>query len=249
MANPQKENGYTAIANEIMDALIDIRLPGEAMRILLIIIRQTYGWNKKSDKISLTQFIEKTRMQKPNIIRALKRLEKMNMIVIKKDTGKTSEYKLNKNHDLWSKGVSKQIPVSKQTKSGINSDNKGVSNRLPTKESIKDTITKDIKDTGQSYDVNQIIETLKSRQHICKILQQKNHINWIESILDTYRHLDIIQELKKADAYIVANPRKQKKDYKAYVTNWLNRADKPQVNGRQPKPEINDRDYYGEYDK
>jgi len=72
MANPQKENGYTAIANEIMDALIKIRVPGEAMQILLVILRKTYGWNKRQDAISLSQFFKDTGMKKPSIIRLSK---------------------------------------------------------------------------------------------------------------------------------------------------------------------------------
>ena len=38
MANPQTENGYTKIANEIMEALAHIRIPGEAMQVLLVIL-------------------------------------------------------------------------------------------------------------------------------------------------------------------------------------------------------------------
>lgn len=34
MAEPQKENGYTPIANEIMDALCRIRIPGEERQVL-----------------------------------------------------------------------------------------------------------------------------------------------------------------------------------------------------------------------
>ena len=47
MANPQKENGYTSIANDIVEALAGIRIPGEARQCLDVILRKTYGWNKK----------------------------------------------------------------------------------------------------------------------------------------------------------------------------------------------------------
>ena len=60
MASPQLENGYTRIANEIMNALIKYRIAGEQMQCLLHIIRQTYGWGRKSDKISITQFEKAT---------------------------------------------------------------------------------------------------------------------------------------------------------------------------------------------
>ena len=67
MAEPQKENGYTPIANEIMDALCRIRIPGEERQVLDCIFRKTYGWNKCEDSISLTQFMEMTGLKKPAV--------------------------------------------------------------------------------------------------------------------------------------------------------------------------------------
>jgi len=61
---PQKENGYTPIANEIMDALCSHRISGEERQLLDCIIRKTYGWNKKVDEISLSQFMKMTGMYK-----------------------------------------------------------------------------------------------------------------------------------------------------------------------------------------
>ena len=60
MANPQKENGYTAIANEIMEALCRHRIPGEDRQVLDVIFRKTYGFNKIEDYISLSQFVDMT---------------------------------------------------------------------------------------------------------------------------------------------------------------------------------------------
>ena len=51
MANPRKKNGYTPIANEIMDALALIKKPSPyEWNILMFLLRKTYGWNKKEDK-------------------------------------------------------------------------------------------------------------------------------------------------------------------------------------------------------
>jgi phage replication O-like protein O len=49
--SPQKEHGYTPIANEIYDAFVRTRISGEARQVLDCIIRKTYGYNKKEDKI------------------------------------------------------------------------------------------------------------------------------------------------------------------------------------------------------
>ena len=108
MANPQKENGYTAISNEIMEALIKIRIPGEAMQVLFCIIRKTYGFHKLEDTIPLSQFAKYTGINKPCIVRALKKLQLMNLIVIKKDNKFNTRYCFQKNYDRW-KPLSKKI--------------------------------------------------------------------------------------------------------------------------------------------
>jgi len=74
MANPQKEHGYTAIANEIYDQLMRIRIPNECERVLKAVIRKTYGYQKKKDKIPLSQFEQMTGLKKKYVCRALVKL-------------------------------------------------------------------------------------------------------------------------------------------------------------------------------
>ena len=74
MANPQKENGYTPIASEILEHLVKLPLSAAELRVLLWVFRKTYGWNKKEDLISLTQFEQATKMSRPTVVRALKNL-------------------------------------------------------------------------------------------------------------------------------------------------------------------------------
>ena len=52
MAQPQVENGFTRIANELLGALVKANLNGREFRIMLAIIRLTYGWNMKARKLS-----------------------------------------------------------------------------------------------------------------------------------------------------------------------------------------------------
>lgn len=52
MANPQIVDGYTRIANELLDALIRSGLTKRELRVVLVVIRQTYGYNRSSDDIS-----------------------------------------------------------------------------------------------------------------------------------------------------------------------------------------------------
>jgi len=145
MANPQKEKGYTAIANEIMDALCRTRIPGEARQVLDTILRKTYGYNKKEDWISLSQFHQATGLKKPSIIRALKKLISMK-IIIKKDNGEIVLYRFNKNFDEWKPLTKKKTFTKKLTKIS-EKVNESFTKKLPTKvDNTKVDFTKAIED-------------------------------------------------------------------------------------------------------
>ena len=139
---PQLENGYTKIANEILDALIKYRIPGEQVQVLLYILRKTYGFNKTNDRISNSQFVSATGMKKGNVSRAVKNLVSKN-IVIKSDNKYIPTYRFNKNYKTW-KVLSILQPVINITTSVIKTDNKLLSKVMDTKES-KDNIQKTIK--------------------------------------------------------------------------------------------------------
>lgn len=112
MGTPQLENGYTRIADEIMEALIRYRIPGEQMQCLLLIIRKTYGFNKVWDPISNSQFVEFTGLKKPSVCRAVNALIGKN-VVIKKANTYIPTYCFNKNYKKW-KVLAKKITVSKK---------------------------------------------------------------------------------------------------------------------------------------
>src|SRR5690606_13025187 len=100
MANTQLENGYTPIANEILDALIRLRVPGEARQVLDVVIRKTYGYHKSTDRISLSRFSLLTGLKKTTVCKALAKLQQMNLITKKGNDGATL-YKFNKDFDRW----------------------------------------------------------------------------------------------------------------------------------------------------
>jgi len=80
MANPKLEDGYTRVANELLEALARIKLCAYETKALIFIIRKTYGWNKKTDWIALSQISENTCILKPNVSRTIKRLQSRNII-------------------------------------------------------------------------------------------------------------------------------------------------------------------------
>lgn len=145
MVNPQKEKGFTPIANEIVDKFCQYRLSGEEWLVLWVILRKTYGWNKKEDIISLSQFSIMTGMKRPSVIRAIKKLVTKKLLASnQKATKFGNKYRFNKDFDSWHV-VTKQLPRGfkwlPNGKRGSNQiANEVVTNRLHTKDTIQKTL-------------------------------------------------------------------------------------------------------------
>ena len=97
--NPQPENGHTDIANEIVEQFAQHRISGEEWQVLWVILRKTWGWHKKTDKIRTDKFSEITGINKSNVVRAITKLTAKN--VIKKDNSNPPTYSFNKHYDTW----------------------------------------------------------------------------------------------------------------------------------------------------
>ncbi|MEY9097027.1 conserved phage C-terminal domain-containing protein [Paenibacillus sp. RC84] len=105
MANPQPENGFVRVANELWDEIICRSFSKRQIDILLFILRLSYGCNKKTAKIPRQQdFILAGLGGKGNIALELKRLEVARVITRNKEAG---EYALNKDYETWDVGLVK----------------------------------------------------------------------------------------------------------------------------------------------
>lgn len=156
MANPQVENGYTKIANELLEAFGRTRIRSEIRRVVDVVIRQTYGFNKVCDHISLSQFELKTGMKRGSVCRALK--EGVAMLILSKTE---NGYKLNKNYTQWG---SRNVATGGSQKShlgGRNSANLVVATLRHTKETITKEITK-----GNFKKLDKLKENLTSKKII-----------------------------------------------------------------------------------
>lgn len=144
ISNPPAEEGYTKIENEILDALVRIRIPGEARQIVDLVIRKTCGFHKEDDWIKLIQFSVATGLKKSACARAIKKALSMN--IIQKDNDR---YKLNKNYEQW-EALPKQTARGKSLTEKITSvnrkDNESLTERLiPSykRKYTKENITKE----------------------------------------------------------------------------------------------------------
>jgi phage replication O-like protein O len=134
MASPQLENGHIDIANELGEAFFNLQLSGNQWRILWVIFRQTYGWHKKADRISISYFQRKTGLKRRHISRAIKDMVKRK-IVTKNDTTFISTYGFQKDYSKWELSP-KMTPITKN-------DTKTVTKIGAHKRNSKETILRD----------------------------------------------------------------------------------------------------------
>jgi len=98
--SPQLENGFTRLANELLEALARINLSAYEWRTLVALWRKTYGFQKKEDRISVSQFQKVTGLDRRHQVRALSSLERRK-IIVKNDNGFIHSYSFEKDHSKW----------------------------------------------------------------------------------------------------------------------------------------------------
>jgi phage replication O-like protein O len=144
MANPQCEDGYTRIANELLEALARFRLSGNEYQVILAIIRKTYGFGKKSDTISMGQISEMTGLKRQNVNRALKLLSsKLITGVIRTDYRLINNISINKDYSQWCNQKRLHAGCNqKRLHPVIKTDDKGVI-KTDSHKRKKETLTKE----------------------------------------------------------------------------------------------------------
>ena len=96
--NPQVEDGFTKIANELLDAILLFDFSERQYKIVFAIIRKTYGYNKKHDDISLSQLSAITKITNNHVSAIVSKLVEMNVII--KNKGKFANVlSINKAYD------------------------------------------------------------------------------------------------------------------------------------------------------
>lgn len=138
MASPQKENGFTPIANEILEHLMAVRLSGSQFRIVLAVLRYTFGFNRMQHELSDTYLAKAIGVSRHNLNRDIQPLFKMNILTaIKRGQadGSRSILAFNKDYETWH--VSKLITgIEVDTRTSIEIDTTP-SIESDTKSSIK----------------------------------------------------------------------------------------------------------------
>ncbi|MBU1862358.1 MAG: replication protein [Candidatus Omnitrophica bacterium] len=265
MINPQKENGYTAIANELLEAMCRVSCFGSSQgQVLLAILRKTYGWNKKEDLISISQLQDMTRLSRRTVIYALQNLEAKKIITItrSRDSNKrneTNRIAFNKKYDMWV--VQETAPqyrdcLMRSKASSSREQERVVQNIAQGSAKVCEKVVQRIDEGSanclhpQKTNTKDITKESRGRtkmpyaEGVNQFFAEVNgkEKDWIGVLRETYPLINVDAEFKKARAWLLSNTRNQKKNFKRFLNNWIKNA-KPQVKGVIETPTRDKRNY------
>ncbi len=115
MADVQLEHGYTKIANEILERMALTKLSPTQFRLIFVIWRYTYGFNRKDHEMSLSFLAEATGVHKQRVKQELDKLIESNIIIVTEEGtfSKSRKLAFNKDYDTWRLQSTKESTVSK----------------------------------------------------------------------------------------------------------------------------------------
>ena len=191
MASPQIENGYTRIANELLEAYCKRGLSKNAGQIWWYILRRTYGFHAKEAVILFNEIQKGTGIEKTHISRELNRLINSNMIVTQMGNRGKLSYGIKKDYRKW-KVLPKRVTV---TQRGNKSLPKGVTKitQMGNSDALKDKTNVDLLEPKDN-----IKDNIKERKKYIK-----KGIDKFSIFYKTYPRKKAPKDAKKAWAKIV----------------------------------------------
>lgn len=159
MASPQKENGYTSIANELLEQIYRRRFSASQLKILLLVIRFTYGFNRKTATLSNTFIAAGTGMHEITVSKEVGTLLRDNVLKLYKKPsfhnsrviGINKDYESWRNHLELAEALSVSEIFDRVSEMGEN----GLADTLTKKENIRKTNIKKEKESALPGEASQ----------------------------------------------------------------------------------------------
>ncbi|UPK45928.1 replication protein [Paenibacillus pabuli] len=172
MAGAELSDGFTRVANEVIEEVARQKFNGIQLRILLIVWRQTYGWRRKSAELSVT-FLANALQSDPRGIRKemKKLLDDKVLKVFHEAKGKHGRMiGFNKYYDQWFEGENSPSQNSEQSGGESYPHERDdytplVGDNSPSKKEKKESIKKDNKNNkGAAKEMASKTKLAKSRE-------------------------------------------------------------------------------------
>lgn len=103
MAKPQTENGYTKLANELLEEICVYGFNASQLFIIMTVWRFTYGWKRKEHSFAVSFLQEATRLSEKTVKNEVATLvDNKVLTVVQEATKKTARVlSFNKNYEEW----------------------------------------------------------------------------------------------------------------------------------------------------
>lgn len=251
MANPQKENGYTAIANEIIDHIAKTQLNSTQFRIVMVIWRYTYGFSRKEHEFSETFLSNTTGISKRQIRRELTELINKRIIeVVRNATFSTPRVlQFNKNYEEWvvdkvsisndlspEDGLTPEDEYAPEDKLDLSPEDRLVHTSedkiVPSPEDRLDPQENNIKTNIKTNTTATTIAVTETEEKILKTLQQiggwpydlETDISHIRKLILDYPEINMLDEVKKFRDWHLDKPLKKNSNPRLQLRNWCIKA-------------------------
>ena len=194
-----KSPNYTQIPNEYFDVIMR-QLNGSENLIFLAIMRKTFGWQKKKDRISYTQIMELTGIKsKETLSTAIKHLECLQLITVEK-VGQKCFYSVH----IIDETSTENVPVQKSNQygncTGTGTENVPVNQKtgtetVHTKENNINKLSKESYDKIESAYASAFSELYPNGKCVINYGSVRKRI---KQLLSTLSEDDIISAINKA---------------------------------------------------
>ena len=95
------EAPFTRFPNQLLEGFLRAHLSSRQLRVVLFVVRKTFGFHKESDLISMSQFSKELGIARRNVYGIVKDLEAKNILLSKGKPNKTKEYRIEIDPVKW----------------------------------------------------------------------------------------------------------------------------------------------------
>jgi len=233
--NTEFAEGFTQIPNKVItEIFVKGQLNETEMRITFYIIRWSWGFHKDwTNKTTVKKIAEDTGISRRLCSTTINRMIRENKLL--RNTGrfkfydehqywkKVSRNPNNKHTQSLTKSVNKKEQLVLTNQSTVQPDSNG---KIITLKSPKESIKERINKTGRNIKEGKI--AFNKQIFKFKNISEEKLEKWKEA----FPSVNVSVELKKMEAWLIANPYRHKKNYERFIVNWLGRAKGEKTNGR-----------------
>lgn len=157
---PQLEDGYTRLANELLEAVIRHPFSKRQYKVVLAVVRRTYGFHRKEDLISLSQLSEMTGLSRAHCSETVNELVATG-VFLKREHLNSQVIGINKKYVEWRCSQNRNMFPKQEQKCSQNG-NKGVPKTGTTKERFKESTKEKGREPRQPVGIRRFIDDCKA---------------------------------------------------------------------------------------